>query len=186
MHLHGQSNLATLAQVATYNNKKPPAPTASSSQQQQQPYNAYQPGRGPQDKPPTSYPAPGERVEAPPYMALPRADMKPYLESYFIDEHKRQQQQQQTQQQLHRQGSPAMAAQAQAHHHPTAAHHPPPPSGTRGNEHHHRGHPAPVDRREAPMAPHLMDDRMDRLNGSPPLEGELLVGLRFDGINLMV
>ncbi|KAL9698546.1 hypothetical protein quinque_001987 [Culex quinquefasciatus] len=168
VHLHGQSNLATLAQVATYNNKKPPAPAASSSQQQ---YSTYQTGRGPQDKPPsTSYPAPGERVEAPPYMALPRADMKPYLESYFIDEHKRQQhQQQQTQQQLHRQGSPAMAAQA--HHHPTAAHHPPPQASARGNDHHHRSHPAPVDRREAPMAPHLMDDRMDRLNGSPPLEG---------------
>lgn len=183
MHLHGQSNLATLAQVATYNNKKPPAPAASSSQQQ---YSTYQTGRGPQDKPPsTSYPAPGERVEAPPYMALPRADMKPYLESYFIDEHKRQQhQQQQTQQQLHRQGSPAMAAQA--HHHPTAAHHPPPQASARGNDHHHRSHPAPVDRREAPMAPHLMDDRMDRLNGSPPLEGKLELLLAIDGLNLIV
>uniref|UniRef100_A0A1Q3EZ08 Histone-lysine N-methyltransferase, H3 lysine-79 specific n=1 Tax=Culex tarsalis TaxID=7177 RepID=A0A1Q3EZ08_CULTA len=167
VHLHGQSNLATLAQVATYNNnsKKQPSSTTSSSasQQHQQQYSTYQAGRGPQDKPPpTSYPAP-ERSEAPPYMALPRADMKPYLESYFIDEHKRQQQQQQ---QLHRQGSPAMAASA--HHHPTA-HHPPP--GARVNDPHHRGHPASVDRREPPMAPHLIDDRMDRLNGSPPLEG---------------
>lgn len=158
VHLHGQSNLATLAQVATYNHKKPPSSSASSSASQSQ-YSTYQAGRGAQDKPPTGYAAP-ERGEAPPYMALPRADMKPYLESYFIDEHKRQQQQ------MHRQGSPAMAASV--HHHPTAHH---PQSGGRVNDLHHRNLPTPVDRRETPMAPHLMDDRMDRLNGSPPLEG---------------
>lgn len=189
VHLHGQSNLATLAQVATYNQKKPssssstaPATVISprggpvqqvdsrvhpvSSQQYPQqgatPHSSvvYPPTRG--DKP--SYP-PSERPGSESsYMALPRADIKPHLDSYFIDEHKRQQQQHQ----LHRQESQSVGP----HHHPPTSHHQT-GSGMRAmGDMYHRSHAVGAieqshPRRE-PVASHAIDDRM---NGSPPLEG---------------
>ncbi|XP_055640306.1 histone-lysine N-methyltransferase, H3 lysine-79 specific isoform X2 [Toxorhynchites rutilus septentrionalis] len=185
--LHSQSNLATLAQVATYNHKKAPLSASSSSaiisprgnvQQQvdqgrnqssnssQQQYTTsamnssstvFQHGRGEK----TSYlTTTAERSNnETPYMALPRADMKPYLESYFIDEQKRQQQHHH-----HRQESPSITA-----------HHPPNNSSGRiSHEFHLRGQPpgsvmeqSHASRRES----QIMEDRLERMNGSPPLEG---------------
>ncbi|XP_058821838.1 histone-lysine N-methyltransferase, H3 lysine-79 specific [Topomyia yanbarensis] len=184
VHLHGQSNLATLAQVATYNHKKPssssttPATMATvrvsgthiegrnTSAQQYSSSSShssvvYQQSRG--EKP--SYQSSEQPSNEQPYMALPRADMKPYLESYFIDEHKRQQHQP-----IHRQESPSLAT----HHLPNTKHQS--SSSVRPiNDVHPRGHPVSVmdpslSRRE-PASNHLIDDRMERMNGSPPLEG---------------
>ncbi|XP_049538313.1 histone-lysine N-methyltransferase, H3 lysine-79 specific isoform X3 [Anopheles darlingi] len=120
-----------------------------------------------------------------PYMALPRADMKPYLESYFNEAHNKRQQQLQQQQQQHH------------HHlqHPVQSPSPSSlPSSSIAMQHHshhgmgpgsamvHRGG-HPVDLHRGSSAPEsgmmqrsrdmlLMDEaRMDRLNGGPPLEG---------------
>ncbi|XP_062554766.1 histone-lysine N-methyltransferase, H3 lysine-79 specific isoform X2 [Armigeres subalbatus] len=196
IHLHGQSNLATLAQVATYSHKKSSSSSSSSSsatisprgglaQQQQvdsrshsasqQQYSqgtshtsvVYQPTRGEK----TSFSSTERSGVEPPYMALPRADIKPHLDSYFIDEHKRQQQQQQQQQQqhqLHRQEPVAVGS----HHHPPTSQH---QTGTgmraMGDMYHRSLAVSSMDQahtRREPMASQAIDERM---NGSPPLEG---------------
>ncbi|XP_055601875.1 histone-lysine N-methyltransferase, H3 lysine-79 specific isoform X2 [Uranotaenia lowii] len=195
VHLHGQSSLATLAQVATYNHKKSTSASAAASTvisprvphppiesrgghapptQQYQPGTAHQSAavyqRSRNDK--TPYASTSERPpmnESTQYMALPRADMKPYLESYFIDEHKRQQQ-------IGSRQEHTMAPQ-----HATGHHGPRSQSSTSSSgphsmaaEMHHRNHPMEAHSRREPMAnqqQHLIDDRMERMNGSPPLEG---------------
>lgn len=127
LHLHGQSNLATLAHVA-YNQKQlsqhstPPAhsqshrpPSAGStgsltiqtisphSTTQFSPVAASHRYQQPQPSPvnrtsltitPRSSESTGSS-QAPKYMPLPRADMKPYLESYFADQKAIMMQQQQ-------------------------------------------------------------------------------------------
>ncbi|XP_058455002.1 histone-lysine N-methyltransferase, H3 lysine-79 specific [Malaya genurostris] len=182
VHLHGQSNLATLAQVATYNHKKSSSSSATSgrgSGQQidgrnsSQSYSTvsshasssssvvYQQSRT--EKP--SYQSSEQASNDQPYMALPRADMKPYLESYFIDEHKRQHQQP-----IHRQESPSLASNLL----PNTSHQS--SGGVRAMvDVHQRGNPVNVvdpslSRREQ-IPNHMIDDRMERMNGSPPLEG---------------
>ncbi|KFB36864.1 histone h3 methyltransferase [Anopheles sinensis] len=213
VHLHGQNNLATLSQVVAYNAKVPSAAHKGSSSgggppstgaivsprgavvaSQQQ----YSPAPGPVGPGGSSVPSgsvyqqassssrherhPGEPM---PYMALPRADMKPYLESYFTDEHKRQQlqqqqQQQQQQHQHHHLQHPAQSPSPSGMGHPVHHHHHPAHSGM-----HHRGaHPIDLHRGPGPVAmaePGMMsrsremlmmeESRMERLNGGPPLEG---------------
>lgn len=112
VHLHGQSNLATLAHVA-YNHKQLSQQTVPSSQrtfQQQLPAHqrppphqyssshttvVYQQSSSNQrsnaqyqpSKNATIVTGSGSRSEqSTPYMPLPRAEIKPYLESYFADE----------------------------------------------------------------------------------------------------
>ncbi|XP_053691437.1 histone-lysine N-methyltransferase, H3 lysine-79 specific [Sabethes cyaneus] len=175
VHLQGQSNLATLAQVAAYSNSKTSlssrisnAPIdgrmlpAANQQYSGPPHSSvvYQQSRV--DNP--SYSSSERTGPEPPYMALPRADIKPYLESYFIDEHKRQQQQPPT----HRQESPSLGS-----HSLSITSHQSSGSSSRHNELHSRSHQVGVmdsshSRRESI---HLIDERMERMNGSPPLEG---------------
>ncbi|XP_049280013.1 histone-lysine N-methyltransferase, H3 lysine-79 specific isoform X1 [Anopheles funestus] len=205
-HLHGQSNLASLVQVAAYN-PKAVNHKGSSGSSTTVPSSIVSPHGSSQRQ---YSPAPGSNTvaggpgvvyqqstsrgherhhtgDALPYMALPRADMKPYLESYFTDEHnKRQQQlhqQQQQQQQLQHPvqlSSPSSISSAgMGHHHHQQQH----------IQHHsshamHRGN-HPVDLHRGPVVmsePGMMsrsrgeivpmdDSRMDRLNGGQPLEG---------------
>ncbi|XP_055550111.1 histone-lysine N-methyltransferase, H3 lysine-79 specific isoform X2 [Wyeomyia smithii] len=176
VHMQGQSNLATLAQVATYSNNSKPSlssrisgasvdgrPHPSVNQQ----YSSGPPHSSvvyPQSRCDNSTYSSSERSSGDtPYMALPRADMKPYLESYFIDEHKRQQQPP-----THRQESPSLGS-----HNLSVTNHPPGSNSSRPNELHARGYQVGVmdtshSRRESL---HLIDERMERMNGSPPLEG---------------
>ncbi|XP_058061678.1 histone-lysine N-methyltransferase, H3 lysine-79 specific [Anopheles bellator] len=162
-----------------------PRSMATTAQQQQQQYSPVPPSGGSAGP---GYQQQSGRHESLPYMALPRADMKPYLESYFSDEQKRQQQlhHQQQQQQHHLQHpiqSPSPSSLSSSH----SAHH---------QQQHgmmHRGgpgHPGVVDlhhrssggavviepasgmmARSRDML--LMEEgrMVDRLNGGPPLEG---------------
>lgn len=110
-HLHGQSNLATLAHVA-YNHKtiqppaqQPPAPSAGPRSSQYSSAACTTVVYQTQTAPPGGLPsqrsggvhmqyakggavttAGGGRHENVSYMPLPRAEMKPYLKSYFADE----------------------------------------------------------------------------------------------------
>lgn len=103
-HLHGQSNLATLAHVA-YNHKtiQPPAQQPAGPRSSQYTSAActtvvYQtqpaPTGGPTQRGPMPYAkgvaasssGGGGRHENVSYMPLPRAEMKPYLKSYFADD----------------------------------------------------------------------------------------------------
>lgn len=107
IHLHGQSSLATLAHVA-YKHKQLSQQTPSSSQQlsahQRQPSHQYSSpyttvvclpnslnqlssSQYQTAMNATMMAGTGSRREqSTPYMPLPRAEMKPYLESYFADE----------------------------------------------------------------------------------------------------
>jgi [histone H3]-lysine79 N-trimethyltransferase len=116
-HLHGQSNLATLAHVASYNhgkalNQSTVASTGHKSAQNSiktQHYSSTSSAQVVYQQPSTgssnstgrstsnvsaaqSYnPSKvGRNIEQVPssYMALPRAEMKPYFESYFTEDHK--------------------------------------------------------------------------------------------------
>lgn len=115
VHLHGQSNLATLAHVA-YNHKQlsqtqtVPSSSSRAMQQQQQQLSTHQrqtshhlvtsqttvvyqqnstsTQRTNSQYQSTKSAASGSRGEqtSAPYMPLPRAELKPYIESYFADE----------------------------------------------------------------------------------------------------
>uniref|UniRef100_W4VRG6 Histone-lysine N-methyltransferase, H3 lysine-79 specific n=1 Tax=Corethrella appendiculata TaxID=1370023 RepID=W4VRG6_9DIPT len=113
IHLHGQSNLATLAQVASYNHKSISSqqqvssasgggggnPTSANKSQLISPRTTqystsscttvvYQSARPTQQYGPGATGLSSGSSGEPQYMALPRAEMKPYLESYFTDDHK--------------------------------------------------------------------------------------------------
>lgn len=139
IHLHGQSNLATLSQVA-YNHKQPGqhpsqmphansmaqiSPKANGAAYQQASHRYQTTSQSPstsallrnahnystgstvsnastiQSDYSQSQPQPQQAPPVQKYMPLPRADMKPYLESYFADEQKAMLMQQQQQQQQH-------------------------------------------------------------------------------------
>uniref|UniRef100_A0A182MWM1 Uncharacterized protein n=1 Tax=Anopheles culicifacies TaxID=139723 RepID=A0A182MWM1_9DIPT len=196
-HLHGQSNLASLVQVAAYNPKTGNHKSSSGSSTTVpnsivSPHGSSQRQYSPAPGSSSVAGAPGVVYQQPisrghdrhhsgdalPYMPLPRADMKPYLESYFSDDHKRQQQlhQQQQQQLQHPAQLPSpssMSSTGMGHHHHQQQQH---------IQHHpslamHRGnhpvdlHRGPVVMSESGMIPRTMDEsRMDRLNGGQPLE----------------
>ncbi|XP_053667543.1 histone-lysine N-methyltransferase, H3 lysine-79 specific [Anopheles marshallii] len=195
-HLHGQSNLASLVQVAAYNPKAvnhkgsigssatvPSSIVSPHGSSQRQ----YSPAPGSSSVaaggPGVVYQQSTSRAhdrhhssDALPYMALPRADMKPYLESYFTDEHNKRQQQLHHQQQQQLQHPVQLSSpSSMGHHHHQQQH----PSLAMHRSNHpvdlHRGpvvmsEPGMMSRSRGEIVP-IDESRMDRLNGGQPLEG---------------